>query len=120
MSASRHTRQMRLAEVGAQGQARLCEGEGCVSSDGLAGAIAARYTAGAGFGALRVRSALALEAARAIDGRVRVVVDEALTPFEAPAWLGLAEPAARQVAAGAYEALEAIRRALGSSFAGRP
>src|SRR5258708_5872708 len=76
VSAMRHTRQVRLAEVGEAGQARVRVSALAVRGSGVAGAIEARYLAGAGVGSLRVRDAAQEEAARAVDGDVHVRVEE--------------------------------------------
>ncbi len=112
MSEPRYTRQARLEEVGEDGQARLACAEACIAGGGLAGAVAARYAAGAGFGALRISSEPAARAARAVDARVRTVTDPGMAQEVAPAWLDGLDPAARAVAAGAHEALVAIVRRL--------
>jgi ThiF family protein len=112
MSEPRYTRQARLEEVGEKGQARLASGEARIAGAGLAGVVAARYAAGAGFGALRVREEHAARAARAVDARVRTTTDPDVTEDAAPAWLDRLDPAARAVAAGAHEALVAIVRRL--------
>lgn len=72
MSAYRHTRQVRLAEVGEEGQVRLARATVTVRGLAASGAIEARYLAGAGIGALRVREIAHAEAARAIDAAVRI------------------------------------------------
>jgi hypothetical protein len=108
----RHTRQARLAEVGEAAQARLRAGEARITAAGPAGVVGARYAAGAGFGALRVPSAEAAHAAREVDARVRVAIDPGVTPQSGPTWLAELDPAAREVALGAHEALRAIRDRL--------
>jgi hypothetical protein len=109
----RHTRQARLAEVGAGGQARLASGEVRVGEGGLAGLVGARYAAGAGFGVVRVPTDEVGLAARAVDGRLSVVVDAEASPAPIPAWLAELDPAARDVARGAHDVLVAIRARLG-------
>jgi hypothetical protein len=113
MSEPRHTRQVRLAEVGERGQARIANGGVLrIASRGLAGVVAAKYAAGAGVRALRVTSEPAAAAARAVDARVEVEVVPGHPESPGPAWLDGMDPAARAVAAGAYEALLAIRGRL--------
>jgi hypothetical protein len=109
---ARYSRQSRLAEVGREGQTRLAETEACLGALGVAGLVAARYAAGAGFRRICVSEPEARGAARAMDSRVNVRV-EAQPASVAPAWLGVVDPAARDVALGAYEALVAVRTALG-------
>jgi hypothetical protein len=115
VSAIRYTRQVRLAEVGEAGQARLRESELAVRGGGVAGAIEARYLAGAGVGSLRVRDALQEEAARAVDGDVRVRVDDRAGALEERSPLDALrmDPAAYDVAIGAWRALDALREVLG-------
>ena len=112
MSERRYTRQARLAEVGERGQALLCAAEATLVGEGVAGMIAARYAAGAGVLSPRVRAAEALTAGAAVDARMRAVTDPSLETAKVPAWLDLRDPAARDVARGAYEALVAIRALL--------
>jgi len=90
----RYTRQVRLAEVGEAGQARLASAHACVHGDGMAADVEARYLRGAG-----------------------VSVTHATThPNEdMPGWLLALGPGARDVAAGAYAALSVMRAVLASS-----
>jgi hypothetical protein len=88
----RFTRQVRLAEVGEEGQARLEGALVRVEGDGLAGRVEARYLRGAGVGV--------------------VGSDPTIVPADAPAWLTSLTPAARDVASGAYAALDVIRAVL--------
>ena len=104
----RHTRHIRLAEVGESGQARLAAGEVHVRSRGLAGAIAARYLEGAGVAALCVADTY-LEGA----GVAALCVADTESARVAPGVGGIADPAARAVAEGAHEALVAMRVLLG-------
>lgn len=115
MSAYRHTRQVRLAEVGEAGQSRLAAAEVEVSSAGFAGEVEARYLAGAGVGALRVGSEVHGAAARAMDAGVRVELGAVTGPSELPPGLASLEGAARDVAEGAYRALVSVRAALGGT-----
>lgn len=110
----RHSRQSRLADVGAQGQQRIARIVAAVPGTGLAADVAARYLAGAGVAAVRVKDEATAAAARAVDPGVRVEVvaalPDALPGDERPQVL--ADPAARAVAAGALLALQVLRAAL--------
>jgi hypothetical protein len=116
---SRFGRQSKLAEVGSAGQDKIARSDVDVRVDGLAGDVAVRYLAGAGFRRLRVRDASLIGAAQAIDPEVVVRVDGQLGPTvgDAPRelleQLGVRDDAALQVARGAYAALRALRAALG-------
>lgn len=109
---ARHTRQIRLAEVGVAGQERLSASEGRVSTTGASALVEARYLAGAGLATIRTSDERAARAARAVDPAVRAVVDagdggpEVELPFE------VADPSARAVALGAHAALELVRSVL--------
>ena len=83
----RYSRQARLAEIGAEGQALLAGAEVCVVSPGLAGDIEARYLARAGVGTVRVDD------------------DRDFEPFSS---FGIVDPAAREFAQGAHAALRAV------------
>jgi molybdopterin/thiamine biosynthesis adenylyltransferase len=114
----RHSRQRRLSEVGDAGQARIARACVDVPFEGLAGAVAVRYLAGAGVGALRVRSERLASEARALDPGVRVEVltadvDAGEAVDVAPLVGGLRDPAARELGRGAYSALRALRAAIG-------
>src|SRR5579859_7765364 len=116
----RYVRQMRLIEVGAEGQARLARARVEIRVGGLAGEVAARYLAGAGIGSLRVSDPACADAARAIDPTVRI---EPLSRCEASApreELALADPSARDLARGSLLALRAVRAALDGSAEPRP
>src|SRR5207244_3615498 len=71
VSAIRHTRQARLAEVGEDGQASLARGDVSVRGAGLSAAIEARFLAGAVLGAVGnpplVRSRVVAAKARGVD-----------------------------------------------------
>ena len=67
----RHSRQSKLVEVGATGQARIARAVVDVGLDGLAGLVAVGYLAGAGVGSVRVREGRQGEVARAVDARVQ-------------------------------------------------
>ena len=111
---SRHARQIRLAEVGKDGQARIAGATVAVPLSSAEARVAVRYLAGAGVGVLRVSSALLVDEARAVDPCARVEI--AMTSGER--WLGSADPfadldpAAGDVARGAAFALAEIRGAL--------
>ena len=113
----RHTRQVRLAEVGESGQARLAGATIDVAAPGFAGEVEARYLAAAGVGSLRVREEPHAHAARAIDAGVVVTrgeSGESERPADGPvAAFASLDPAARDVAVGAWSALRALRGVLG-------
>jgi hypothetical protein len=94
VTAPRFTRQVRLAEVGEAGQAKLSRAAVRVPASGLAAAVEARYLTGAG---------------------VAVVGDETAVAEPAPAWLGSLAPSAREVALGAHAALVTVRALLSGS-----
>lgn len=96
----RYTRQIRLADVGMAGQAKLSAAEVSLRTTGFARAVEERYVRGAG---MRVRT----EDAQAREGRV--------TELTA---LGLRHAPAREVAEGAVSALLAFRAALGAESGG--
>ncbi len=82
-----------------------------VHAGGLAAEVATRYLAAAGIGRLRVRDPALAAIAFAIDPAVRVEVEETApiaTSEEEPS-LGFRDPAAREAARGAREALRALR-----------
>ncbi len=111
----RHSRQSRLADVGAQGQARIARAVAVVPGQGIAAEVAARYLAGAGVAALRVRDEPTAAAARAVDPDVRVTVEPGLispAPDDATTLAVLTDPAACAVASGALLALRLLRAAL--------
>jgi hypothetical protein len=124
----RHARQICLIEVGLAGQARLASACAEVRLGSFAGQVAALYLAGAGMGRIRVRDTALAGAVRALDSDARVEVIPELEPREdgtsaASPERGLhrveafdlVDPAARELAAGALEALRAIRTALEDS-----
>ena len=86
---SRYTRQIRLAEVGVTGQARLEEAEIELRSTGEAGRVESFYLEAAGARCVRAKSAD--EAEHVLPVLVR-------------------DSAAREVARGAHAALFALRR----------
>lgn len=108
----RHTRQVRLAEVGADGQGRIGRAAVDVHGRGLAAEVAARYLAGAGVARLRVGDEAVGAAARGIDAAVAIDVDPSLAVERGDAPPELIDPTARALAAGALAALRAIREAL--------
>jgi hypothetical protein len=108
----RHARQSRLAGVGAEGQARIEAASVDVPLRGFAGEVAARYLAGAGVGSLRVPDEAVGRAARAIDARVRVVVEPSLAAGAVPVPAGFEDRAAADLAAGALHALRALNACL--------
>jgi [CysO sulfur-carrier protein]-S-L-cysteine hydrolase len=98
---SRYARQVRLAEVGAAGQARIAGALADVPLDGLAADVAALYLAGAGVGRLRLRSDQAAAAARSINAEVDAEVDASLQADPGADAFDLRHSAARDVARGA-------------------
>jgi hypothetical protein len=111
----RHTRQARLAEVGADGQGCIARAVVDVSGCGLAAEVTARYLAGAGVSRLRVADDAIAAAARSIDASVQVEVDVSLAAGRAHQPAELRDPTARALGAGALAALRAIQEALGSA-----
>lgn len=89
---SRFTRQIRLAEVGEAGQARLASARVRLATSGEARAIEERYLRAAGVG---------------------LAEPPAAEPAFAAPSLGIRHPAAQVVADGAFAALVAMRAALG-------
>jgi molybdopterin/thiamine biosynthesis adenylyltransferase len=106
----RHARQVRLAGVGIEGQARIGRASVEVPLAGFAADVAARYLAGAGVGCVRVRADELAAGARAIDAGVRVEVDPSLGVAESD--VDLDDASARDLARGALFALRALRAAL--------
>lgn len=91
---SRYTRQIRLTEIGEEGQARLERARVRPCGDGFSGTIEARYLRAAGIG----------------------VDEEAGEGFGADvSALELRDPSAREVGEGALRALVAMRAILGLS-----
>ncbi len=120
---NRHSRQTRLPEVGADGQARIVAATVDVPMGGLSGEVAARYLAGAGVGCVRVRTAALAAAAGSIDPAVRVEIDDSIGGSDGKdefasfassrtPRLDLHDPVARDVAMGAVAALRALRAVL--------
>jgi hypothetical protein len=115
---ARHSRQIRLAEVGDAGQRRLEEGTCTVRGGGLAAQIEARYLVGAGVGRLVVSDAEVARCARAVDASVDVVIlapTSTPIPTTDPEWASSLSVPARDVALGAYRALSSLRRVFLSS-----
>jgi hypothetical protein len=114
----RHGRQTQLAEIGSAGQARIASARVEVAGEGLASLVAARYLAGAGVAAVRVRSAELAAAVSRVDGAVRAQVDPTLPdgPLDAP--FDLRDPAACSVASGARTALNMLRAVLAARAPG--
>lgn len=110
----RYTRQVRLTDVGAAGQARIGAVRAVVSAEGLAGVVAARYLLGAGVGRVAVRDAAIAEAARGIDPGAALAVEGSAPRATPPdlARFGVKTPAAAQVLEGAVSALAILRAAL--------
>src|SRR5271168_2888957 len=102
---NRHSRQVRLAEVGPRGQSRLAAASVDIGVEGLSGEVAARYLAGAGVGRLRLRSAALASAALAVDSTVRTEVDPDLALDVQEGAFDLRDPVARDLARGARAAL---------------
>ena len=111
MSRPRHSRQVRLAEVGEEGQARLEATTAFVEGDALAGIVEARYLAGAGVGKLATEHEAVGDAARAVDATVQVVEGRVRLGLGEPPAFGVRDPAALDVALGAWRALAHVRRA---------
>ena len=107
----RHARQVRLTEVGAEGQTRLARARVSVSLTGFTGDVAVRYLAGAGVGALRVGDPALAVAAGNVDPQVAVEVVRAEDRAE-PEAFDLVDERARALASGSLYALRAIRRVL--------
>ncbi len=97
---ARYGRQIRLPEIGEAGQARLCASEVVIRGEGDARNVEASYVARAGLRAIDVA---------APETRARGDDDEYVTTLAA---LAFADPAARDVGAGALRALLAIRTVL--------
>jgi hypothetical protein len=108
----RFDRQVRLAEVGPEGQARIESARVSVGLDGFAAEVAARYLAGAGVSNLCVRDAAASHAAHAIHPGVEVTVDAVLPRDSRALSFDLRDPACREICRGAHAALRALRAAL--------
>jgi hypothetical protein len=117
----RHSRQVRLVEIGEAGQARLGGATVAVGGRGTLGAeVEARYLAGAGVGTLIVADEASMQAARAVDPAAKVLVEAdvvevskgSLARDRTSPTFDVGDPAARDIAEGAWRALRAIREAL--------
>ncbi len=75
---SRHLRQMRVPEVGHEGQRAIAEAKATIPGDDLASEVALRYLAGAGVGTLVVASERLEALGRAIDKRLMFHIDASL------------------------------------------
>jgi hypothetical protein len=93
---SRHLRQMRVPDVGHEGQRAIAEATATVPGDDLASEVALRYLAGAGVGTLVVANERLATLGRAIDQRLIFHIDASL----ATAPIADAEAAASRVTAG--------------------
>jgi len=94
----RYERQIRLADVGERGQAKLCAAKVAIGSQGFARTVEHRYVVSSGMS----------------DTDADPTVDPALVARVADVMpLGLRHAPAREVAEGALRALAAIRIALG-------
>ncbi|MGH7272133.1 MAG: hypothetical protein ACREJ3_17010 [Polyangiaceae bacterium] len=105
---SRHLRQMMLAEVGEEGQARLAAARVRVGGGGLSADVAARYLTGSGVECVQVEN----------GGRdpVTLTVDaNGSDDEERGGGLGLRDPVAQGLGHGARAALRAIRAIVGAS-----
>jgi len=93
----RFARQIRLADIGSSGQAKLCAAKVAIRSQGFVRTIEQRYALTAGLS----------------DTEAEPTIDPARVDADADAAaLGLRHSAAREVAEGALRALAAIRLAL--------
>lgn len=95
----RYTRQIRLADVGEAGQARLSAAEVALVTTGFARSIEERYVRGAGM-------------------HVRTEARQRGGPAPEVTMLGLRHGPAREVAEGALSALVAFRAALAANGGG--
>ena len=114
----RYLRQVRLAGVGADGQARVGRAIVDVPGAGLPAAIAARYLAGAGVGGLRLADPAAARAAREVNASVSVEPGPAPLGALAAAPAEVHDPVARELASGALTALLALRAILATAREG--
>jgi hypothetical protein len=112
----RHSRQIRLPEVGTSGQGRIARAAIDVRLDGPAADVAARYLSGAGVACVRVRDATLARGARALAPAVRVEEDPRIdvdvdVDVDGGAF-DLRDTACRDLMRGARFALGALRAAL--------
>lgn len=108
----RFDRQVRLAEIGAAGQARISGGLISIGLDGPATDIAARYLAGAGVRGVRVRDIAFANGARALMPGIRIEVEPALPDDAEALAFDIRDPTCRDICRGAHAALRALRAAL--------
>jgi len=109
----RHSRQVRLVEIGPAGQRRIASSVHVVRGGGLAANVEARYLAGAGVKAIEVDHEGIAATAREVDGGVEIRFREDDRAFEHdPPWATELALPARDVALGAYRALRALRRVV--------
>lgn len=97
----RYGRQIRLADVGEAGQAKLCAAHVVLGGAGFARDIEERYVRAAGMNVVAPEDAGAPARARAVEVDVTA--------------LGFRHESTREVAEGALRALVAIRAALGGA-----
>ncbi len=116
----RFTRQSRLTEIGARGQAAIEASDVHLGHGGVAGAVAARYLAGAGVRRIHAHDAGAARAAASVDASAVVTLDSDRAAEPLPAAFLLEDPAARAVAEGAHDALVVLKAVLGIGPASRP
>ncbi len=114
----RFARQILVAEIGAEGQAKIAAATAMVVDRGLAGQVEARLLAGAGFGLLRTAStAIAREAKSVWPSLVTAAdappVSSPTSPLADSVSALVLDPSARDVALGAARALRQIKAALG-------
>ena len=116
MASLRYTRQVRLADVGPSGQARLEGLRAHVSGSDLSSRVEALYLAGAGVAVVTVEAEGIAEAVRGIQPGIGVEVAGASARAGAGMRtgesLGELHSGAAEVAEGALRALFAIRGAL--------
>ena len=114
----RYSRQIRLVEVGLEGQHKIASSAHVVRGEGLAARIEVRYLAGAGVKKIEVEHERVAAAVREVDGTVEVrVSDHDRDPDHRehdpdPRWASDLSLPARDVAIGAYRALRALRHVL--------
>jgi len=111
----RYSRQIRLVEVGPEGQRRIASSTHAVRGSGIAARVEVRYLAGAGVKEIDVEDERVAAAAREVDGSLNVRVHDAdldPDPDLDPRWAGDLSLPARDVAMGAHRALRALRRVL--------
>lgn len=117
--ARRHSRQIRLAGIGADGQAKLCAAEVSLGSSGFARFVEERYVRGAGLKVAAPPGAVAPSSAAPSSTELEPSLTSDRGGWDsAPRShleaLGLSHDAAREVAEGALRALLAMHAALGS------